>query len=530
MPNDDSIDETLAKAPSSAPTEEKNPPNTLVRSPTDDAKANDPLIGTEFVGKYLIKQVLGRGGMGVVYLAEHQLMRRKVAIKVLLTRMLDDESSRKRFEQEARIASQLSHPNAVTLHDFGVESGLPYLVMEYVEGSTLKSLLKKEGALSVARTIALLSQLEGALSQAHRLGIVHRDLKPDNIILANSDSGEEVPKILDFGISKAVQSSENLGAEDTGLTQTGMVIGTPRYLAPEQARGEAVDQRSDVYSLGIMTYEMLSGKGPFSEGTVLEVIAQHLHTEPPKLSDVAKNISPEVTAVVASALAKQPADRPPSVEAFVEALRQASKTKSLGLWLGLGFSLLLVFAALFFFQDKFTGNQEVILDTLPDLVAELVVVDEQEEPKEAAPVEVEVAEESATSAPSNVEVPAPIEAEVSAPEQELQPAEEALPTPSPQETVATPPLVEPRAEEKKVPSGYYIQLREFENESAAEDLVRDFDGTKFRAYYEENIVFGKTKYVVFVGRFESMFSAMSEAKEVAKVAGVSDKVTTVKQK
>ncbi len=582
MSKDTSSDETDAtipaipsqkdkeEGPGAAPSNQ-DPPETLVRPERAEVQENDPLVGTEFVGKYLIKQVLGRGGMGAVYLAEHQLMRRKVAIKVLLTRMLDDDSSRKRFEHEARIASQLSHPNAVTLFDFGVEAGLPYLVMEFVEGSTLKKLLKEEGALSVSRTVALLTQLEGALSQAHRMGIVHRDLKPDNIVLTRSDTGEEVPKILDFGISKAVQSSEEFATEDTGLTQTGMVVGTPRYLAPEQARGEKVDQRTDVYSLGIMTYEMLSGKAPFSEGTVLEVIAQHLHTEAPKLSDVAKDVPPKVTAIVASALAKDPADRPQTVAEYVSALREAS----LKSWRGLLLtgSLLLVALVLglgFYFGERFRSAEpkEVVassdkLENSPTLVEQAsppseAPVQEQEQEQEQEAIDqakLEVAEEKEKEVEAKLEVAEEkvvVEQEQQKIEQEsteevntkenepeaiVEPSPEPVPQATTQEAEPKPtPIVQQQPEQTKapqqsaIPSGYYIQLEKFDNKEKAKELVQKFSNSKFKAYYEQTEILGKKKYVVFVGRFGSMFSAMGEAKAVGKISGITSKVTTVKQK
>lgn len=617
MSKDSSSDETEATLPAvpgekqgaepgSASVDTDAPPEKVKRKEPTPVPENDPLVGTEFVGKYLIKQVLGRGGMGAVYLAEHQLMRRKVAIKVLLTRMLEDDSSRKRFEHEARIASQLSHPNAVTLFDFGIEGGLPYLVMEYVEGSTLKKLLKEEGALSVSRTVALLSQLEGALSQAHRMGIVHRDLKPDNIVLTRSDTGLEVPKILDFGISKAVQSSEEAAAEDTGLTQTGMVIGTPRYLAPEQARGEKVDQRTDVYSLGIMTYEMLSGKAPFSEGTILEVIAQHLHTEAPKLSEVAKDIPPKITTVVASALAKDPKDRPESVAAYVAALREASAKSWRGLLtLALGLLLLFLLALVLYFAEVFSGEQDKGVEVgsvaeqetapVPPALStqearstaettgsaqtqevqtskqeeieeevqedKLRIAQEKEREAEAAKevveekiefdeeklkIEREQAEPATSPEPSETveaedaavaSVPTPSPSLSSTPSVSPLPSASPSPSlspsssPSPTEAPKTTPVKKTSVPEQvAVPSGYYIQLEKFKTEAEAKALVQKFSGSKFTAYYELSETLGKKRYVVFVGKFESMFSAMGEAKAVSKISGIASKVTTVKQK
>jgi eukaryotic-like serine/threonine-protein kinase len=272
--------------------------------------------------KYKIIEMLGQGGMGTVYKAEHVLMNRTVAIKILHSQSLTDPSAVERFKREAQLASKLSHPNAITLHDFGIEEGSPYLVMEYVEGKTLGRIVASDGMLSTQRIVAILSQVCTALAEAHRQGIVHRDLKPDNIMVTLREDGTETAKLLDFGLSKVI------GAENVNLTQTGMVVGTPKYMSPEQTRDQALDARSDIYSVGVILYELLSGRAPFVAQDKVDLLVKHLHEEPAPLDFTKDGAAiPQALAQVArKALSKEPEKRQQNMEQFINELEQAAST------------------------------------------------------------------------------------------------------------------------------------------------------------------------------------------------------------
>ena len=265
----------------------------------------DPLIGQTFGGKYRIIEKLGSGGMGGVYKAEQALMGRFVAIKVLRSSFHGDDLQMRRFQQEAKTLSQLSHPNAVTVFDFGIENGLPYLVMEYIEGQTLKVLIRDERRVPLARVKGILRQACAALSEAHRLGIVHRDIKPDNIMLRPHHDGSDWVKVLDFGVAKSVLGN------DPSLTQAGVLVGTPQYMSPEQCKGSELDPRADIYSLGVVLYEMLSGEVPFAAPSVLELLMKVMNAQPESLRKfkTVLTLPTTVDAVVLKALAKEPADR-----------------------------------------------------------------------------------------------------------------------------------------------------------------------------------------------------------------------------
>ncbi|MCB0325722.1 MAG: serine/threonine protein kinase, partial [Bdellovibrionales bacterium] len=238
----------------------------------------DPLIGAVIDGKYTISELIGSGGMGAVYRAQHNYMERTVAIKVLSLRDLDGtaEEYLRRFKHEAQTASQIRHPSAIAIYDYGIaEIGgtgdRPYLVMEYVEGVTLKSLIR-EGTIHPNRLVPLMLQVCGALEEAHRLGIVHRDLKPDNIMISPRGDTERA-HVLDFGIAKVVTGHDSV---DAGMTKTGSVIGTPRYMSPEQILSKPVDQRADIYALGLVIYESLTGDVPFTSPSIMELAIKHV--------------------------------------------------------------------------------------------------------------------------------------------------------------------------------------------------------------------------------------------------------------
>lgn len=279
--------------------------------------------GLVFAGKYRIVQKLGSGGMGAVYQAEHTLMGRTVALKLLHSHLSTNENYLMRFQREARIASKLTHPNAITLYDFGIEQETPFLVLEFVQGRTLKEILSEEGALPLDRIASILRQISGALQDAHTLGIVHRDLKPDNIMITKTRTGEEMVRVLDFGIAKLVGPI----GQDAGVlaTQAGVFVGTPAYMSPEQASEKEVDSRSDIYALGIIIYEMLTGVVPFTSDSPVELLFKHLHTPPKPIREIrqAPGVSQDLNAVVMKALEKDPNQRYQRVAELVSAFEQA---------------------------------------------------------------------------------------------------------------------------------------------------------------------------------------------------------------
>jgi serine/threonine protein kinase/Flp pilus assembly protein TadD len=283
------------------------------------AKNLDTLIGQVIDGKYRVLNRLGHGGMGAVFRAEHLLMERTVALKVLHPHLVQNQELLKRFQHEARIASKLRHPNAIATYDCGMYEDSPYLVMEFVEGRTLSSLIAEQGALPVKRVAEIFRQVGSALAQAHQLGIVHRDLKPDNVMLVPQPDGSESAVVLDFGIAKILTEQ---GGDRTVLTQTGMFYGTPRYASPEQVAEQPPDRRADIYALGIMLYEALSGDVPFNATSVMELLIMHLQREPVPLREFKPElqIPPAIDAIVMKCLRKKPEDRFQSIEELLEAL------------------------------------------------------------------------------------------------------------------------------------------------------------------------------------------------------------------
>jgi serine/threonine-protein kinase len=233
-----------------------------------------------------------------------------VAVKVLLGSLLGDAAAVQRFHREARTISRLRHPNTVTVFDFGqTPQGDLFLVMEHLEGETLGDVLRRDGRLSAGRAVHILRQACAALEEAHAMGVVHRDLKPDNLFLTRVGSDQDFVKVLDFGLAKLTD-----GEQTTGITQQGKVFGTPRYMSPEQALGQPLDARSDVYTLGVVLYEMLTGDAPFRADTVLALLLKHIQEPPPPPSQVAPGVvDPVLEGVLLRVLAKDPEARPTSV-------------------------------------------------------------------------------------------------------------------------------------------------------------------------------------------------------------------------
>jgi serine/threonine protein kinase len=225
-------------------------------------KGSDSLIDRVLAERYHILKRIGEGGMGRVYLGEHVKMNRQCAIKVMNPALVNDNESATRFAREASSAARIIHPNVAAVFDFGESDGLVYLVMEFVDGEPLSRILAREAPLSVDRSVDLTRQIADGLGAAHELGIIHRDLKPDNILVARTRAGKEVAKVVDFGIAKAMQ--ETVGE---ALTRTGLVIGTPEFMSPEQLLGDPIDARSDLYALGCIMHLMLTAVPPFEAPT-----------------------------------------------------------------------------------------------------------------------------------------------------------------------------------------------------------------------------------------------------------------------
>jgi eukaryotic-like serine/threonine-protein kinase len=275
------------------------------------------LIGRIIDRKYRLDARIGFGGMGDVYRASRLLIGDEVAIKILHAAHVSDPQAGERFRREAQAAARLKHPNAVSIYDFGVTNdGLVYLVMELVEGQSLRQIIKQQGPLAPATVCEITDQVCSALQIAHQQQVVHRDLKPDNIMVKVTISGLHV-KVLDFGIAKLRDLSTS------NLTVTGNVMGTPHYMSPEQCLGEEIDSRSDLYSLGVVIYQMLTGSLPFNSSTSTGVVMQHVNKEPPSLRSINGSISPAIEAVVLRALAKRREHRPQSADALARELRAA---------------------------------------------------------------------------------------------------------------------------------------------------------------------------------------------------------------
>ena len=281
------------------------------------------LTGTT-LDRYLLLRRLGVGGMGAVYEAEHVQLHKRFALKMLREELAQNKLFRRRFLREARAASAVTHPHVVDISDFGeAADGRVFFVMELLEGKDLQDLLAAEGRLSWPRTQEILVQVASALEAAHRHGVIHRDIKPSNVFLEDvPDMGGEVfVKVLDFGIAKL---SGKQGQPTLQLTSTQEIFGTVAYMAPEMAKGISDDRRSDIYSLGVMMYQMLVGEVPFTEGNAFQILSQHVESPPPRPRDKQPSIPEGVEAIILKALAKDPNARFSSMQEFGRALRYGS--------------------------------------------------------------------------------------------------------------------------------------------------------------------------------------------------------------
>ncbi|MBA2340760.1 MAG: protein kinase [Pyrinomonadaceae bacterium] len=297
----------------------------------------DPLIGRVLDDKYRLDERLGQGGMGAVYRATHLLIDRPVAVKVLNHRFVTDEAARERFRREARAAGRLRHTNAVAVTDFGqTADDTVYIVMELLEGRSLRELLALEAPLDPARATSIMLQVAAAVAAAHESGIIHRDLKPGNIFIVQRPHAPPIVKVLDFGIAKLMAETADGGEVLNTLTEANAMIGTPRYMSPEQCDGAALSPSSDVYSLGIILYEMLTGITPFTGASPLAVALKHSSEAPRAPREINSSIPPQLEAVVLHALEKNPANRPADAGAFRRELHATAE--QLGLEHAAGFT------------------------------------------------------------------------------------------------------------------------------------------------------------------------------------------------
>ncbi|MFO0579741.1 MAG: serine/threonine-protein kinase [Polyangia bacterium] len=295
------------------------------------------LLGRTIAGRYRVESLLGKGGMGAVYRVEHLSIRKPMALKVLSDRMMSVPVVVARFEREAKLAAHLDHPNVVSASDYGkTEDGRYYLVLEYVEGKELREVLDA-GPLPPSRALYIARQIASALTRSQALGIVHRDLKPENIMLVRRDGNDDFVKVLDFGLALLSRHLESAGGDEhtaptaPKITKVGEIFGTPAYMAPEQTIGSATDIRTDLYALGCVLYEMLTGVRPFSGPNALAYIQQHLAVPAPPMKERAPKVqvAADIEAMVMRLLAKQPDDRFQKPEAVIAEIDRLGAVHSL---------------------------------------------------------------------------------------------------------------------------------------------------------------------------------------------------------
>ncbi len=286
---------------------------------------DDPLLGVVVEGRYKIESVIGQGSAGTVYKAIQELIGREVAIKVLHDYLVSDQEFIKRFTQEAKASSRLSHPNIITIYDFGVipQGGRPYIAMDLLKGTPLSDYIAEQNHIPADDAMPLFKQVCGALGEAHRQGVVHRDIKPENIVLVERSGQKLFPIVVDFGIARLVQEESDVAR----ITRTGTVCGSPTYMSPEQCMSSKVDHRSDIYSLGIVIYETLTGEVPFLSDELVKVMAMHLSDNPKPLNAVREDLhfSDAIEAIVSKTLEKDPALRYQTMDELSAALDEAMR-------------------------------------------------------------------------------------------------------------------------------------------------------------------------------------------------------------
>jgi serine/threonine protein kinase len=286
------------------------------------SSTSDRFVGQTLAGGYRILDLISVGGMGRVYRAEQSVLGRTVAVKIIHPHLLADENATLRFLTEARAASKLNHPNSIAVYDFGrTEDGQPYIVMEFLRGKDLARVIYEDGPLSTARIANVLTQVLAALAEAHELGIVHRDLKPENVFLEPLRRGGDFVKVLDFGLAKLRADARG----PTNVTSPGIVCGTPDYMAPEQGRGDPIDGRSDLYAVGVMLFQLLTGRLPFEADSPTRVVMMHLTVPVPDPRQISpgRNIPNSLVDVVYKALQKDCTQRYQDALEFADAIREA---------------------------------------------------------------------------------------------------------------------------------------------------------------------------------------------------------------
>jgi serine/threonine-protein kinase len=311
------------------------PPPARLDPVGEDGEAKDPYIGTTFDHRYKIEELLGEGGMGFVYRARHKVIDKKIAIKVLRADLARDKEITERFRQEAKAASSIGNPHIIDISDFGdLPDGSTYFVMEFLDGKSLASIIDSKQQLSIERICHVATQIADGLAAAHASGIVHRDLKPDNIFLITRGADKDFVKILDFGIAKVT----NEGGDK--LTKAGAVFGTPHYMSPEQAAGAPIDHRTDIYSLGVIMYEMTSGQLPFNADNFMGILTQHMYKAPvpiralvPVPDRPTTECPPTLEAVILKCMSKKPEQRYQSMDelrADLEKVRDGAVPAAVG--------------------------------------------------------------------------------------------------------------------------------------------------------------------------------------------------------
>jgi len=282
------------------------------------------LVGQTLANKYLVEAEVGRGGMSIVYRGKHNMIDRTVAIKMLQSQLLSDQNSVARFQREAQAVARINHPNVIAVYDCDIHDGQPYIVMDFLTGDSLSGIIKRDNHVEAGRLIKIFIKVADALESAHQKGILHRDLKSGNIMLVDQDGQKDVVKVVDFGIAKLLPSS---GKQAQNLTATGEIFGSPVYMSPEQCQGLQLDNRSDIYSAGVVMYEALCGEPPLLGENIIDTMQMHCHQPPRPFSQVRPDLTiPAILEkIVFQALAKAPPERQQSMLELKEALEYAEK-------------------------------------------------------------------------------------------------------------------------------------------------------------------------------------------------------------
>ncbi|MCU1277609.1 MAG: serine/threonine protein kinase with repeat, partial [bacterium] len=286
--------------------------------------ASDPMLGKTIAERYHLVEKIGQGGSGTIYRGEHTTLKKRVAVKVLHAQLSTDDTALERFRREATTVAELDNDHILQVIDFGrTDDNRLFFAMEFLEGEPLTKTIERERQLTIDRSVDILTQTCEGLIEAHRLGYIHRDLRPRNVFLVNRRGRADFVKVLDFGLAKLI-----LPDAEAKQTAMGMTFGDPRYMSPEQARGEKLDPRSDIYSLGAIAFEMLTGSPPYTGSGTFEILQQHLDAPVPKVRDRRSDCPAWLDAVVQRALAKKPDGRFASVDKLVEALRAQAGSSS----------------------------------------------------------------------------------------------------------------------------------------------------------------------------------------------------------